>query len=367
MADEKESLVVKFLMFFVGPIQFVMEAAAILAAGLSDWVDFGVICGLLMLNAGVGFVQEFQAGSIVDELKRLWLTLLLLSDGQLVEIPANEVVPGDIFCNWKMVLLSPTDGRIVTEDCFLQIDHLLLLENLGSCTVLREVKVYMVVTATGDNTFVEKLLLWLPEAWWSRSFPLSFERYWYLSFGFGHCHFVVGLDCLFLHRTNRIVSILRYTLGITIIGVPVGLPAVVTTTMAVGAAYLAKKQAIVQKLSAIESLAGVEILCSDKGKCCRLSLHDPYTLKVFLLFEAISKAKDAFDQSTGFGIPIPLTYLQERFSPLSISEGERIVCVKGAPLFVLKTVEEDHPIPEDFHENSMKTRLLNWLLEGSVL
>lgn len=51
---------------------------------------------------------------------------------------------------------------------------------------------------------------------------------------------------------------------ITVVGVPVGLPAVVTTTMAVGASYLAKKKAIVKRLSAIESLAGVEILCSDK-------------------------------------------------------------------------------------------------------
>ena len=59
-------------------------------------------------------------------------------------------------------------------------------------------------------------------------------------------------------------TILQHTLAITIVGVPVGLPAVVTTTMAVGASYLAKKEAIVQNLSAIESLAGVEILCTDK-------------------------------------------------------------------------------------------------------
>lgn len=54
MAEESESLIVKFLGFFIGPIQFVMEAAAILAAGLEDWVDFGVILGLLFLNAAVG-------------------------------------------------------------------------------------------------------------------------------------------------------------------------------------------------------------------------------------------------------------------------------------------------------------------------
>ena len=68
------------------------------------------------------------------------------------------------------------------------------------------------------------------------------------------------------HRggTESSVTLLHYALILLIVGVPVGLPVVTTTTLAVGAAYLAKKQAIVQKLSAIESLAGVEILCSDK-------------------------------------------------------------------------------------------------------
>lgn len=68
-----------------------------MAAGLEDWVDFGVICALLLLNAGVGFVQEYQAGSIVDELKKtLALKAVVLRDGTLKEIEAPEVVPGDI-------------------------------------------------------------------------------------------------------------------------------------------------------------------------------------------------------------------------------------------------------------------------------
>lgn len=68
-----------------------------LAAGLQDWVDFGVICALLLLNASVGFIQEFQAGSIVDELKKtLALKAIVLRDGRLFEVEASEVVPGDI-------------------------------------------------------------------------------------------------------------------------------------------------------------------------------------------------------------------------------------------------------------------------------
>ena len=77
------------------------------------------------------------------------------------------------------------------------------------------------------------------------------------------------------YRSNGIVQILEFTLAITVIGVPVGLPVVVTTTMAVGAAYLANRKAIVQKLSAIESLAGVEILCSDKTGTLTREQIDP--------------------------------------------------------------------------------------------
>lgn len=64
---------------------------------MRDWVDFGVICALLLLNACVGFIQEFQAGSIVDELKKtLALKAVVLRNGRLVEVEAPEVVPGDI-------------------------------------------------------------------------------------------------------------------------------------------------------------------------------------------------------------------------------------------------------------------------------
>lgn len=68
-----------------------------MAAGLEDWVDFGVIIALLFLNAGVGFIQEYQAGSIVEELKKtLALKAMTIRNGALTEVEAAEIVPGDI-------------------------------------------------------------------------------------------------------------------------------------------------------------------------------------------------------------------------------------------------------------------------------
>ena len=393
MSEETENLFVKFLMFFIGPIQFVMEAAAILAAGLEDWVDFGVICGLLFLNAAVGFIQEYQAGSIVDELKKtLANSAVVIRDGNLVEVPSNEVVPGDILQLEDGVVI-PADGRLVTEDCFIQIDQSAITgESLAvdkrfgdstfSSSTVKRGEAFMIVTATGDSTFVGRAAALVNKA------AGGSGHFTEVLNGIGTILLILVIVTLLLvwvasfYRTNKIVRILRYTLAITIVGVPVGLPAVVTTTMAVGAAYLAKKQAIVQKLSAIESLAGVEILCSDKTGTLtknKLSLHEPYTVEgvdpddlMLTACLAASRKKKGLDAIDKAFLKSLISYPRAKaaltkykllefhpFDPVSKKvtaivespEGERIICVKGAPLFVLKTVEEEHPIPEDVREN----------------
>ena len=379
----------KFLGFFLGPIQFVMEAAAVLAAGLEDWVDFGVILGLLLLNAVVGFVQEFQAGSIVEELKKtLALKAVVLRDGGLKEVEAHEVVPGDILQVEEGTII-PADGRFVTEDAFVQVDQSAITgeslavdkrfgDNCYASSAVKRGEAFVIITATGDSTFVGRAAALVNQA----------------SGGSGHftevlngigtillvlvllTNLVVWVACFY--RSVPIVPILEFTLGITIIGVPVGLPAVVTTTMAVGAAYLAKKKAIVQKLSAIESLAGVEILCSDKTGTLtknKLSLAEPYTvegvdpddLMLTACLAATRKKKgiDAIDKAFLKSLryyPRAKTVLSKYkvleffpFDPVSKKvmaivespQGETITCVKGAPLFVLSTVSKDHPIPEE--------------------
>jgi H+-transporting ATPase len=405
MKEEKENLILKFLMFFVGPIQFVMEAAAVLAAGLQDWVDFGVICALLLLNAAVGFIQEYQAGSIVEELKKtLALKAVVLRDGALTEIEAPEVVPGDILQVEEGTII-PADGRIVTEDAFLQVDQsaitgesLAVDKHIGdvcyASSAVKRGEAFIVITATGDSTFVGRAASLVASA----------------SAGTGHFTEVLnGIGAVLLilviltllvvwvssfYRSNPIVKILEFTLAITIIGVPVGLPAVVTTTMAVGAAYLAKKQAIVQKLSAIESLAGVEILCSDKTGTLtknKLSLAEPYTvsgvepedlmLTACLAASRKKKGIDAIDKAFLKSLkyyPRAKSVLSKYkvvdfhpFDPVSKKvqavvespQGERIICVKGAPLFVLKTVEEDHPIPEAIDE-AYKNKVAEFATRG---
>ncbi|KAJ5178790.1 plasma-membrane proton-efflux P-type ATPase [Penicillium capsulatum] len=392
LKQESTNNVLKFLMLFVGPVQVVMELSALLSAGLKDWIDFGVICGLLLLNAVVGFVQEYHAGNIVASLKEtLALKAVVTRNGKKGEIKVHEVVPGDIV-HLEDGTVVPADGVLVSEDALLQVDQssitgesLAVDKHAGdvcySSSVVKRGESLMIATATGDQTYVGKAAALVSEA----------------SNGPGHFTMVLnGISMILLilviftllivwianfYRSNPIRQILEFTLAITIVGVPVGLPAVVTTTMAVGAAYLAKKLAIVQKLSAIESLAGVEILCSDKtGTLTRnkLTLGEPYLctgcskddamLTACLASSRKKKALDAIDRvfvkalkNYPLVVKIIGTYKLIEFQPFDpVSKkvtavvesplGEQIICVKGAPKSVLRGIQDVQTVPDEIVE-----------------
>jgi H+-transporting ATPase len=90
-----------------GPILYCMELAVVLAGGLRDWIDFGVIIGILMMNAFVGWYQEKQAGDIVAQLKAgIALHSVVVRNGQEIELEAREIVPGDIVRSCAYVLCS---------------------------------------------------------------------------------------------------------------------------------------------------------------------------------------------------------------------------------------------------------------------
>ena len=117
LVSEKENPIAKILSYFRGPILYgelsllrcvecivsdssiVMELAVLLAGGLEDWVDFGVIIGILCLNAAVGWYQEKQAADVVASLKGdIAMRALVIRDSQEQEILARELVPGDVVC-----------------------------------------------------------------------------------------------------------------------------------------------------------------------------------------------------------------------------------------------------------------------------
>lgn len=178
-------------------------------------------------------------------------------------------------------------------------------------------------------------------------------------------------------------NLLHYTLILLIIGVPVGLPVVTTTTLAVGAAYLAERKAIVQKLTAIESLAGVDVLCSDKTGTLtanQLSIREPYVnegvdVNWMMAVAAIAsnhnvKNLDPIDKVTVLTLRrypkareiltrnwvtekyTPFDPVSKRITTICTCDGVRYICAKGAPKAILNMSECSEEEGNQFREKS---------------
>lgn len=128
MNSPNENQLLKFISYFKGPILYVMELAVLLSAGLQDWVDLGVIIGILFMNALVGWYQEKwvfsvsaafnltalsrQAGDIVAQLKAgIAMKCTAVRDGKEIELEARDLVPGDIIVLEEGVTI-PADARV---------------------------------------------------------------------------------------------------------------------------------------------------------------------------------------------------------------------------------------------------------------
>lgn len=179
------------------------------------------------------------------------------------------------------------------------------------------------------------------------------------------------------------VSLLHYALILLIVGVPVGLPVVTTTTLAVGAAYLAKQKAIVQKLTAIESLAGVDILCSDKTGTLtanQLSIREPYVAEgqdvnwmmacaalasshnvksldpidkvTILTLKRYPKARDILRGNWVTEKFTPFDPVSKRITTICHLDGEKYVCAKGAPKAILNLSECDKETANLFRDKA---------------
>ncbi|KAI9594293.1 plasma membrane ATPase [Syncephalis fuscata] len=387
LTEEKTSHFKQFMQAFYGPIQYMIELAAVLAAGLQDWIELGLICALLMINAIVGFVQEFQAGSTIAELqKTLALHSMVVRNGEKKEIDSKLLVPGDIICVEEGDIV-PADAKLVgKDDTYLQVDQSVITgeslaarKHLGdaiySSSAVKHGSALAVVTSTGDHTFVGNSAKLVRGASNDGNFQRIIKKIGYFLIELNVLALFIVLINVF-YRGIDIVQYLRYVLVVTVSAVPIALPAVTTTTMAVGAQMLAKKQAIVSRLTAIEALAGVDVLCSDKTGTLtknKLTVHDPYILPDSSLEEIMStaslasvrkkKGADAMtrqslkqhdDNVQKHGIEyyaaifFPFNPVDKRVeSRVRDFDGNTILSAKGAPQAVRKLVEDNSgPLPE---------------------
>ncbi len=263
----------KFFSFFWGPIPWMIEVAAILSAVVRHWEDFIIISIMLLLNAGVGFWEEFSADNAIAALKKnLALKARVLRDGNWREIDARELVPGDIV-ELRLGNIVPADVKLLTGD-YLSIDQSALTgESLPvdkkpadlaySSSVVKMGEMTAVVTGTGRNTYFGRTAGLVETAGATSHFQKAV-----LKIGDFLILMTLGLVALILavalFRHDPLIQTILFALILTVAAIPVALPAVLSVTMAVGATQLARMKAIVSRLVSIEELAGMDILCCDK-------------------------------------------------------------------------------------------------------
>jgi H+-transporting ATPase len=308
--EKKINPFLKFLTYFWGPIPWMIEAAVILSGVVRRWPDFFIILVLLVSNAIVGFWEEHQAGNAIAALKaKLANKARVKRDGKWTTAAARELVPGDVI-RVRLGDIVPADARLLAGDS-VEVDQSALTgeslpvsrksgEAVFSGSIIRQGEIDAMVYATGGNTYFGKTAQLVEQAHTVSHFQRAV-----LKIGDYLIILAVALVVLIimvaLFRGDPILNTLVFALVLLVAAIPVAMPTVLSVTMAVGARLLAKKEAIVTRLSAIEELAGVDVLCSDKTGTLtqnKLTLGDPFTMngipadQVILWAALASRAED---------------------------------------------------------------------------
>ncbi|CAO3691651.1 unnamed protein product [Rhizopus stolonifer] len=290
LTEKKRNKLLHFLSFFTGAISYLMEISLVLTALTKDWLDFGIILGMLLINAIIGYVEESRAESAIGSLKSsLALHCRCWRNGQLIEVASADIVVGDIIvlrlgdivpADAKLLGIGASGEAIETE---IQVDQSSLTgESLpskkkagslvySSC-VVKQGQQQAVVVRTGPDTFIGKTASLITVTTDSGRFQKVINY-------IGNFLIIISIilvlvlfiyDLVEIKNTSgtitgdQVLAVLNEMVVLTIAAIPVGLPTVMSVTMAIGAKQLAKRQVIVKRLTAVEEFASVSILCSDK-------------------------------------------------------------------------------------------------------
>ncbi|CAL1698773.1 unnamed protein product [Somion occarium] len=279
---EEQNPFLQFLSFMWNPLSWVMEAAALVAIALSngegrapDWEDFVGIVLLLFINSAIGFYEERNAGNAVKALMdSLAPKAKVKRDGKWQEIESAELVPGDMI-SFKIGDIVPADSRL-TEAINVSIDQAALTgeslpqskktgDQCFSGSTCKQGEAEGVVISTGPNTFFGRAASLVGQdddtTGHLQKILAQIGSFCLVAIGIFVIAEIFVLYAGFRYRYRRgLDNILVLLIG----GIPIAMPTVLSVTLAVGAQQLAKYKAIVTRITAIEELAAVTILCSDK-------------------------------------------------------------------------------------------------------
>ena len=291
--SKKEGIIIKFLKQFNDFMIIILIIASIVSAGISwyqgenDYIDSIIIIAIVVLNAIMGVLQEAKAEKSIESLKKMTPQMSkVIRDGKEIEIPSETLTVGDI------VILEagnrvPADGRIIeifnlkVEESSLTgeteavekdgniickkgipLGDIVNMVFMGSTVVNGHAKV--VVTEIGMDTKVGKIANMLIESEAPET-PIQKKL--------NQVGKILGVICLIICLVIFVIGIIKKippmemfmtSVGLTVAAIPEGLPAIVTIMLSLGVTKMAKRNSIIRKLPAVETLGSSNVICSDK-------------------------------------------------------------------------------------------------------
>uniref|UniRef100_A0A0D6QZF0 Plasma membrane ATPase n=1 Tax=Araucaria cunninghamii TaxID=56994 RepID=A0A0D6QZF0_ARACU len=281
LEEKKESKFLKFLGFMWNPLSWVMEMAAIMAIALAngqgkppDWQDFVGIIALLVINSTISFIEENNAGNAAAALMAgLAPKTKVLREGRWQEHEAAILVPGDII-SIKLGDIVPADARLLEGDP-LKIDQSALTgeslpatknpgDEVFSGSTCKQGEIEAVVIATGVHTFFGKAAHLVDSTNNVGHFQMvltAIGNFCIVSIAIG---IIVEIVVMYPIQRRKYRDGINNLLVLLIGGIPIAMPTVLSVTMAIGSHRLSQQGAITKRMTAIEEMAGMDVLCSDK-------------------------------------------------------------------------------------------------------
>jgi magnesium-transporting ATPase (P-type) len=285
--SKRRGPLLRFALQFHNPLIYVLLVAGIVTFGLKDYIDAGVIAGVVIINALIGFIQEGKAEKALDAVRAMLAShATVVRNGEHLEIEATELVPGDVVLLESGVKV-PADLRLlqvknlrvneaaltgesvpVEKDIEAVTDSAAIGDRTCmaySGTVVSYGQARGLVVATGSQSEIGRISTLVSEVQ-TLATPLTrrleqFARQITLFIlGAGLVTFLYG----FYLREMPLLDIFLAVVGLTVAAIPEGLPAIVSIVLAIGTRIMARNKAIIRRLPAVETLGSVTVICSDK-------------------------------------------------------------------------------------------------------
>jgi len=325
---KSRSPILIFLKQFQNPLIYILIIAGLITLFLADYVDSIVIISVVIINASIGVIQEYKAERSIEKLSRMIVPKArILREGREIEVNSSHVVPGDVALLTSGMRVS-ADMRLISVN-ELKVDESTLtgesvpVEKIVEPILVRNImpgdqknmafagttvssgRGRAVVVATGKNTELGKI---------SSDMKTAVDVKTPLMAKMGSLSKKVGIAVLFvsaimvmlgIYSGEKISEILYHAVAVAVGVIPEGLPAIVSITLAVGVTRMARHEAIIRKLPAVETLGSATIIASDKtGTLTKNEMTVKKISTIERLYEVTGNGYDPIGNFSSEGVEI---------------------------------------------------------------